>query len=195
MARTNPRRHAARYVICRIEGIETAEWQQFFAHLTAPDIRFRFGHLVSAESGLRLITLPNRYGSTIFGAFGPNGLVGVANLAKDDTGRAEIGFLVRSDQKRQGIGRALMQAVLCQATSERLLLYGFVHPANDAMIQLMRRSAFVHGPWNVDPIVMRWRWDETDESAASCRDGARPEFRSSARSRLGKPGPQSLPQG
>ena len=34
------------------------------------------------------------------GAFGRDDLVGIANLAKDDIGRAEIVPLVRSDRKR-----------------------------------------------------------------------------------------------
>jgi RimJ/RimL family protein N-acetyltransferase len=93
----------------------------------------------------------------IFGAFCPEGLVGVANLAKDDMGRAEIAILIRSDWKRQGIGAALMRAALCQATQERLQVYGFIETSNAAIIGLMRRFGFVHGARQIDHAIMHWR--------------------------------------
>jgi GNAT superfamily N-acetyltransferase len=126
MCKTDSRHNTARCAICRLEDIQPAEWRLFFSHLAPWDIRYRFGRLVSVEAGLNLMTLPGRYGSVIFGAFCPEGLVGVANLAKDDMGRAEIAMLVRSDWKRRGIGAALMRAVLCQATQERLQVHGFM---------------------------------------------------------------------
>jgi GNAT superfamily N-acetyltransferase len=157
MGKTDSRHHAARGVICRLEGIEPADWRLFFSHLAVSDIRYRFGRLVSVEAGLRLVTLPNRYGSAIFCAFCPEGLVGVANLAKDDRGRAEIAILIRSDWKRRGIGAALMRAALCQATQERLQVYGFIEPSNAAIIGLMRRFGFVHGARQIDRAIMHWR--------------------------------------
>jgi GNAT superfamily N-acetyltransferase len=156
MGKTDSRHHPACGVICRLEGIESADWRLFFSHLAPADIRYRFGRLVSVEAGLRLLTLPNRCGSVIFGAFCPEGLVGVANLAKDDMGRAEIAILIRSDRKRRGIGAALMRAALCQATQERLQVYGFVEPSNAAIIGLMRRFGFVHGAWQIDHTIMHW---------------------------------------
>jgi GNAT superfamily N-acetyltransferase len=153
-----------RYAVRRLMGIEWAEWWQFFGYLNPSDIRYRFGHLVSVEAALRLLTLPNRYGSVIFGAFCPEGLVGVANLAKDDMGRAEIAVLVRSDWKRRGIGEALMRAALCQATRERLQVYGFIQPSNSAIIGLMRRLGFVYGPRQIEHTVMHWRPAETQRT-------------------------------
>jgi GNAT superfamily N-acetyltransferase len=157
MDKADSRHHAVRGVICRLKDIESADWRLFFSHLAASDIRYRFGRLVSVEAGLRLLTLPNRYGSVIFGAFRPEGLVGVANLANDDIGRAEIAILIRSDWKRRGIGAALMRAALCQATQERLQVYGFVDPSNAAIVGLMRRFGFVHGARQIDRAIMHWR--------------------------------------
>ena len=157
MSETDSRHNTARCAICRLEDIESADWRLFFSHLAPLDIRYRFGRLVSVEAGLRLMTLPSRYGSAIFGAFCPEGLVGVANLVKDDAGRAEIAMLVRSDSKRRGIGAALMRAALCQATQERLQVYGVMQPSNAAIIGLMRRFGFVHGPRQIDHAIMHWR--------------------------------------
>jgi GNAT superfamily N-acetyltransferase len=161
MRRSESRHDAIRYAVCRLVGIEWAEWGQFFSHLAPSDIRDRFGHLVSVEAGLRLLTLPNHYGSVMFGAFCPEGLVGVANLAKDPMGRAEIAILVRSDWKRRGIGETLMRAALCQANRERLPVYGFVQRSNSAIIALMRRLGFVFGRGQVDNTVMHWHPAET----------------------------------
>jgi GNAT superfamily N-acetyltransferase len=158
------RHDAIRYTVCRLAGIESAEWWQFFSHLAPSDIRDRFGRLVSVEAGLRLLTLPNHYGSVMFGAFCPEGLVGVANLAKDAMGRAEIAVLVRSDWKRRRIGETLMRAALCQANRERLPVYGFVQRSNSAIITLMRRLGFVHGRGQVDNAIMHWHPAETQPS-------------------------------
>jgi GNAT superfamily N-acetyltransferase len=113
--------------------------------------------LVSVEAGLRLLSLPNRYGSMIFGAYCPEGLVGVANLAKDDIGRAEIAILVRSDWKRRGIGAALMRAALCEPTQEHLQVYGLIQSSNAAIGGLMRRFGFVYGARQIDQTIMQWR--------------------------------------
>ena len=164
MRHSESRHHAVRYAVSRLVGIEWAEWGQFYSHLAPSDIRDRFGRLVSVEAGLRLLTLPNHYGSVMFGAFGQEGLVGVANLAKDATGRAEIAVLVRSDCKRRGIGETLMRAALCQANRERLPVYGFVRPSNSAIIALMRRLGFVYGRGQVDNAIMHWHPAETRPS-------------------------------
>ena len=180
MGNTDSRHHAVRRVIYRLEDIESADWRLFFSHLAPSDIRYRFGRLVSVEAGLRLLTLPNRYGSAIFGAFCPEGLVGVANLAKDDMGRAEIAILIRSDWKRRGVGAALMRAALCQATQERLQVYGFIQPSNAAIIGLMRRFGFVHGARQIDHTIMHWRPAEphgrsgNGETWGSKQTGVRP---------------------
>jgi GNAT superfamily N-acetyltransferase len=164
MPQSESRHNAIRYAVCRLEGIEWAEWGQFFSHLAPSDIRDRFGRLVSVEAGLRLLTLPNHYGSVMFGAFCPEGLVGVANLAKDAMGRAEIAVLVRSDWKRRGIGETLMRAALCEANREGLPVYGFVQPSNSAIIALMRRLGFVYSRGQVDNIIMYWHPAEMQPS-------------------------------
>jgi GNAT superfamily N-acetyltransferase len=161
MGKRDSPHNAIGYAVRRLMGIESADWWQFFSHLNPSDIRYRFGHLVSVEAALRLLTLPNRYGSMIFGAFCQEGLVGVANLAKDEMGRAEIAVLVRSDWKQRGVGEALMRAALCQATREHLQVYGFIQPSNSAIIGLMRRLGFVYGARQSDHTIMHWRPAET----------------------------------
>jgi GNAT superfamily N-acetyltransferase len=156
MRHSESRHNAIRYAVGRLVGVEWPEWWQFFSHLAPSDIRHRFGRLVSVEAGLHLLTLPNHYGSVMFGAFCPEGLVGVANLAKDAMGRAEIAVLVRSDWKRRGIGETLMRAALCQANREGLPVYAFVEPSNSAIIALLRRLGFVYGRGQVDNIIMHW---------------------------------------
>jgi ribosomal protein S18 acetylase RimI-like enzyme len=166
MRESDLRHNAIRYAVRPLMGIDWADWGRFFSHLNPSDIRDRFGHPVSVEAALRLLTLPNRYGSVIFGAFRPEGLVGVANLAKDDMGRAEIAVLVRSDWKRRRVGEALMRAVLCQAGRERLQVYGFVQSSNSAIIGLLRRVGFVYGPRQIDYTIMHWRPAETQQTTA-----------------------------
>jgi GNAT superfamily N-acetyltransferase len=161
---SDSRRDAIRYTVCRLISIEWAEWGQFFSHLAPSDIRDRFGRLVSVEAGLRLLTLPNNHGSVMFGAFCSEGLIGVANLANDAMGRAEIAVLVRSDWKRRGIGETLMRAALCHAKQERLPVYAFIQPSNSAIIALMRRLGFVYGLGQVDNPIMHWRPAEMQRS-------------------------------
>jgi ribosomal protein S18 acetylase RimI-like enzyme len=166
MRESDLRYDAIRYAVRPLMGIDGADWERFFSHLNPSDIRDRFGHPVSVEAALRLLTLPNRYGSVIFGAFCPEGLVGVANLAKDDTGRAEIAVLVRSDWKRRRVGEALMRAVLCQAARERVQVYGFVRSSNSAIIGLLRGVGFVYGPRQIDYTTMHWRLAEPQQTTA-----------------------------
>lgn len=168
-----PRSDLVRSTIRLLADIDSAEWRRFFSHLAPLDIRYRFGRLVSAEAGLRLVTLRSPYGSVIIGAFGPDGLIGIANLAKDDVGRAEIALLVRSDRKRQGIGQALMGAALSRAARDCLQVYGLVQPSNAAIISLMRRFGFVHGPWQVDQTIMHWHCGGTRKRTGSSRSSKR----------------------
>jgi GNAT superfamily N-acetyltransferase len=166
MRESDSRHNAIRHAVRPLMGINWADWGRFFSHLNPSDIRDRFGHPVAVEAALRLLTLPNRYGSLIFGAFCPEGLIGVANLAKDAMGRAEIAVLVRSDWKRRGVGEALMRAALCQAARERLQVYAFVQSSNSAIIGLLRRVGFVWGPRQNDHTIMHWRLAETQQTMA-----------------------------
>jgi GNAT superfamily N-acetyltransferase len=105
-----------------------------------------------------------RYPTITVGAFCSEGLIGVANLANDAMGRAEIAVLVRSDWKRRGIGETLMRAALCHAKQERLPVYAFIQPSNSAIIALMRRLGFVYGLGQVDNPIMHWRPAEMQRS-------------------------------
>jgi acetyltransferase len=53
---------------------------------------------------------------------------------------AELGIIVRSDMKRRGVGRALMEALIAYTRENRLELIGQIAQDNDAMIALAERS-------------------------------------------------------
>jgi acetyltransferase len=52
---------------------------------------------------------------------------------------AELGIVVRSDRKRQGLGRALMESMIAYAKENGLELIGQIAPDNEAMITLAER--------------------------------------------------------
>jgi acetyltransferase len=68
-------------------------------------------------------------------------VIGTAELFVDpDYERAEVAIAVRSDLKRQGIGRALMQHLIDYATAEGIgCLEGVVRFDNQRIIQFARR--------------------------------------------------------
>ncbi len=69
---------------------------------------------------------------------------GIVRLAADpDRERAEYAVLVRSDLKGQGLGRALMQALIDYATAQGIgELYGSVLSENVTMLDLAERLGF-----------------------------------------------------
>jgi acetyltransferase len=52
---------------------------------------------------------------------------------------AEVGIIVRSDMKRRGLGRALMERMIAYSNENGLELIGQIAPDNEAMITLAER--------------------------------------------------------
>jgi acetyltransferase len=84
---------------------------------------------------------------------------GVVRLAADpDRERAEYAVLVRSDLKGQGLGTALMQAIVDYARGQGIgELYGAVLRENHTMLDLARRLGFQAAPNPDDPEVVEMR--------------------------------------
>jgi acetyltransferase len=63
---------------------------------------------------------------------------------------AELGIIVRSDMKRRGVGRALMEALIAYTRENGLELIGQIAPDNEAMIALAERCGMEveHAPGN-----------------------------------------------
>jgi len=53
---------------------------------------------------------------------------------------AELGIIVRSDMKRRGVGRALMEAMIAYSKDTGLELIAQIAPDNESMIVLAERS-------------------------------------------------------
>jgi acetyltransferase len=137
----------SRYPLRPIKPQDVGLYRDFFARLTPEDVRLRFlspRKSFSDDELLRMTQLD--YGREIaFVALHPDGsLVGVSRLACDPDGaEAEYAVIVRSDQQRLGLGRALMELLLDYAAAKGIgLVYGHVLAENDSMLGMCRALGF-----------------------------------------------------
>jgi acetyltransferase len=85
---------------------------------------------------------------------------GVVRLAADpDRESAEYAILVRSDLKGQGLGTALMQALIDHARAQGIgELFGVVLQENRSMLDLAERLGFHREPHADDPEAVEVRF-------------------------------------
>jgi acetyltransferase len=127
---------------------EDAElYPHFLERIDAEDMRMRFlvpTKTLSRQTMIRLTQLD--YDRDIaFVAIEPGGeLAGIVRYSADpDKGSAEFGVLVRSDLKRQGLGRALMEKLIGYARSQGIAeLSGLILRENGPMLTLCRELGF-----------------------------------------------------
>jgi acetyltransferase len=125
--------------------------QDFFTRLAPEDIHFRVFSAMRELSPAQLARLTQiDYGremAFIATRAGPDGrpeTLGVARVAADpDNVAGEFAVIVRSDLKRQGLGRLLMDCLLqyCRSSGLREVT-GTVLTDNTAMLGLARRLSF-----------------------------------------------------
>jgi uncharacterized protein YjiS (DUF1127 family)/RimJ/RimL family protein N-acetyltransferase len=109
----------------RIEHADLPRCLRFGRQLHPDDIRGRFGRSATLDDGdtfRRLFGLDNSKIETI-GAFDPAGeICGLATVARTTPGTAELGFIVRSDLQRRGLGATLLAHVISNARAADIRL-------------------------------------------------------------------------
>ena len=102
----------------RLERADLSRCLRFGRQLHPEDIRGRFGRpaaLDDDDTFRRLFGLDDGKIETI-GAFDPAGeICGLATVARVAPGTAELGFIVRSDLQRRGVGATLLAYVISRA--------------------------------------------------------------------------------
>jgi len=93
---------------------EAPACRAFFERLDREDIRLRFGS-VQFSMSLFFPAAGQQTGSMTFAAFDAQTMLGVINIVPLSRDTSELGLIVRSDYKRQGIGRFLLTYVIHQA--------------------------------------------------------------------------------
>ncbi len=126
--------------------------ERFFEHLSPEDVQMRFFHLIRRISHQQLerLTHIDYDREMAFIATAPDGdgrpeTLGVVRLVTDenDPTRAEFAIVVRSDLKRQGLGRALMEKMIDYARRRGFReVFGEVLAENRPMIELGARLGF-----------------------------------------------------
>ncbi len=130
-----------------IRPVDARLYPEFLAQVSESDLYMRFRERfqrLPSELLIRLTQLD--YDRDIaFVALEPNGeLAGIVRYTADPDGaRAEFGLLVRSNLKRVGLGRALMEHLLLYARAQGIgELFGITLRENTAMVEFARQLGF-----------------------------------------------------
>lgn len=129
----------------------------FLDHLDPQDVKLRFGSLHSTPRYL----LPSRGAANQGAAFGAldaaGAILGVANLEYVNSDLAEAAVIVRSDYKRHGIGRSLLEQTIKRAVEDGASqVTGYVLAENKAMLSLARAMGFQSIRWDEFYIEVSW---------------------------------------
>lgn len=121
--------------------------REFFGHVSAEDLRFRFlsGLDHVREAQLAPLTHPDHQHSESYLAFDGETLVASAVLAADEAmDTAEVAIAIRSDYKDRGIGWTLLDHVArCARQKGIRTLQSIESYDNHAAIELEREMGFV----------------------------------------------------
>ncbi len=150
----------ASFLLRPIRPDDARLYPDFLARVTETDLYLRFHErfrVLPDELLIRLTQLD--YDREIaFVALEKTGeLAGIVRYAADpDRAQAEFGVLVRSDLKRLGLGRTLMELLLRYARAHGIgSLLGFVLRENHAMVAFARRLGFTLGADADEPGLVR----------------------------------------
>jgi len=138
-----------RFLIRALSTRDAAACAVFTAHLDRADIRLRFGTSHCATAYF----LPGRDGTgervTLAAIDSAETILGILTLSHVSTNTGEIALIVRSDQQRRGIGRALLAHACAVARGDGLReLFGYVLAENTPMLRLARRAGFAFSRWD-----------------------------------------------
>lgn len=97
--------------------------QAHFLALTPDDLQQRFGHVLNEAAVARWVNGLDWGGQWLWGLEGVDGLQALAHLSPTGSAHAwELGLSVRSEARRQGLAKELLQAA--QQVSQALSLHG-----------------------------------------------------------------------
>jgi acetyltransferase len=131
-----------------VRPLSLADWNAYRAFgelVERNDMRLRFAGPVKLDDGRcrRFLDIDHDR-EEAFAAFeGDGAMLGVARLARVSASEADIALIVRSDLKRRGLGRLLLDRLIRHAEAVGLgVLTGDVLYENLAMLSLARRAGF-----------------------------------------------------
>ena len=133
---------------------------EFFTHVTAEDLRFRFLSAVKTVGHDRLAAMTDIDHRTTenFLAFvdGETAIVATAMLACDDAlETGEVAIAIRSDHKAKGISWELLAHVAAYAQAKGLTMLQSVESCdNHAAIDMERQMGFVAKPYPGDSTLV-----------------------------------------
>lgn len=144
-----------------IRPSDEALYPDFFKHLSAQDLRFRFfgGVVRPSHDQIAQLTQIDYSRAMAFVALDPDdgSLLGVSRLSADpDKHEAEFAILVRSDKHGQGIGTKLLQQLVDYAGASGIgTLWGDVLHENLGMRRMAEKFGFAATPAPIEPGVQR----------------------------------------
>jgi acetyltransferase len=131
-----------------VRSLSLADWDAFRAfgdRVTRDDMRLRFAGPVKLDASRcrRLLDI-DHVREEAFAAFDRDGaILGVGRLVHTSADEADFALLVRSDLKRRGVGRLLLERLIRHADATGLsALTGDVLYENRPMLSLARRLGF-----------------------------------------------------
>jgi acetyltransferase len=168
-------------VVRPIRPEDEGQHREFLESAAPEDLRMRFFHMPHAltHDELAKMTQIDYEREMVFIALDPMApdgrrTLGLACLVRDpDNVEAEFAVIVRSNLKRQGLGRLLMQALIDYAMSRGTLrLVGHVLRENRAMLGLMKQLGFQSMADGQSPSDVVLVSREMQSPAASCPDAS-----------------------
>jgi acetyltransferase len=137
-----------RFLLRAIRPDDAAAYSTFIARIDEADLRLRFARPLNGWSERSIARYTNldfdrdvAFVAVRLSEPGRGEIVGeVRTFGYPDAATAEFAIIVRSDMKRRGLGRSLMEHVIRHATVNGLELIGQIATHNVAMIRLAERS-------------------------------------------------------
>jgi acetyltransferase len=124
-------------------------YRSFCARLEPEDIRLRFGRMIARiETSClrRLIEIDHDREEAFAAVDGSGAILGIGRIAgfdRPEIALPEIALIVRSDLKRRGLGRLLLERVLRYGIERGFSeITGFVMAENRPMLELARHIGF-----------------------------------------------------
>ncbi len=110
---------------------------QFLSRVDRHDLRMRFSAMQSCA--LQFLAGAGGRDTALAAEQEGAGILGIVNIAGLGSGSAEVALIVRSDQQRRGMGRALLTHALRWAEARGVArLLGYVSVENKPMLALAR---------------------------------------------------------
>lgn len=153
---SSPPLHLSSFVIRALRASEAEACEAFCSGLDWRDIYMRFGSRRFSIAHFLPDRDPPTTRMSLAAIDAAEMIVGILNLVYISPSSAEIALIVRSDCKRQGIGRALVARAIDWATAHHVsLLVGHVNAENKAVLSLARTMRFESIKWDSFSVEVR----------------------------------------